>query len=93
MEVMEMYNKVVFPKEEVTAIVKGFTHAIALPVLFAFMTNVLIGICWVLFVSYLYRNVFNDESKDLSAFWFYIFVYLQIVGVLTYLIALALSSM
>lgn len=58
-----------FTRNEKIAIAKGFFHAVALPFLFTLAVNVFMGIGWMLFVSYLYRSVF-DKSKSLNAFGF-----------------------
>ncbi|WP_187648706.1 hypothetical protein [Nitrosophilus labii] len=81
-----------FTRNEKIAIAKGFFHAVALPFLFTLAVNVFMGIGWMLFVSYLYRSVF-DKSKSLNAFWFFTFVKIWILAIVGYIWMVLAASM
>lgn len=67
------------------AILKGFIHAIALPlILTVISSNLFFGLAWIIFVSYLYSRVFINKPAA-----FYFFAYAK-VEVAIFLIAILL---
>jgi len=72
------------------AIVKGFIHSIALPlILTVALSNIFIGLAWIMFVSYLYTRVFKDKP---AAYWFFGFAKGMVVFFLIFMLIVLAST-
>jgi len=72
------------------AIVKGFIHAIALPLfLTVALSNIFIGLAWMMFVSYLYTRVFKNKP---AAYWFFGFAKGMVVFFLVFVLIVLAST-
>ena len=79
-------------ENEKLAMAKGFIHAIALPFLLTvILSNVFIGIGWIMFVSYLYTRVLVE--KKVAAYWFFAFAKGLASAVIIYLLVVLVSVM
>ena len=73
------------------AIVKGFIHAIALPLfLTVALSNIFIGLAWITFVSYLYTRVFKEKP---AAYWFFGFAKGMVAFFLIFVLLILASTL
>jgi len=73
------------------AIVKGFIHAIALPLfLTVALSNIFIGLAWIMFVSYLYTRVFKEKP---AAYWFFGFAKGMVAFFLIFVLLILASTL